>query len=62
MAQVERDYRNGWNASLRGSANALESADQRGVSTAWYDGYFDHATGRDKGHALKCSKKDHGYC
>lgn len=62
MIETKRDYLNGWNASERGSTNALENADRRGVSTTWYDGYYDHATGRDKGHTLTCPKKDHGYC
>lgn len=43
-----RDYVNGWNASERGSDGALDRADGRNVSHAWYDGYQDSAVGRPK--------------
>lgn len=42
------DYRAGWAASERMSEGALDRADSRNVSHAWYDGYHDHAAGRDK--------------
>lgn len=46
--QYTRDYLSGWNASERGSEGALERADDRNVSHAWYDGYHDNAAGRPK--------------
>lgn len=53
--QYDRDYLNGWNADLRQLAStsyqvesALERADARGVSHAWYDGYHDSAASREK--------------
>ncbi|HZW75470.1 MAG TPA: hypothetical protein VFF43_18135 [Caldimonas sp.] len=46
--EYARDYRLGWNASERCSEGALERADARDVSHAWYDGYMDSATGRVK--------------
>lgn len=46
------DYRRGWATSQRvsqqASEGALERADARGESSAWYDGYMDHASGRRK--------------
>lgn len=47
-AEYVRDYRNGWNVSLCGDEGALERADDRNVSSAWYDGYMDVACGRPK--------------
>jgi hypothetical protein len=49
--QYSRDYRAGWRASQnltedRDGRTALERADARGVSHAWYDGYHDGAAGR----------------
>jgi hypothetical protein len=49
-----RDYRLGWNAYERGSQDALERADDRHVSREWYDGFFDAAAGRPKGHSKHC--------
>jgi hypothetical protein len=47
--EYARDYSNGWAASARPSeGSALERADGRGVSHAWYDGYSDMACGREK--------------
>lgn len=46
-----RDYMAGWNASVRapyGDGLTLERADDRNVSHAWYDGYNDHACGRER--------------
>lgn len=47
-AEYARDYQLGWAASRRNSPNALENADIREVSHAWYDGYLDYAAGRMK--------------
>lgn len=47
-ADYRHDYLLGWEASKRGAEGALERADDRNVSHAWYDGYLDFATGRDK--------------
>lgn len=46
-------YRRGWSASQRYArgnsvSSPLERADIRGESSAWYDGYHDHAAGRPK--------------
>ena len=46
--EYSRDYSAGWRASESGSDGALDRADRRGVSHAWYDGYSDSAAGRDK--------------
>lgn len=46
--EYSRDYRAGWQASERYTEGALERADQRGVSHAWYDGYHDQAAGRER--------------
>lgn len=48
MTDQERDYRKhynrGWAASQRlNHSTALERADNRGESSAWYDGYEDYA-------------------
>lgn len=57
MASVEdrAHYRRGWDASKRYGQNdrpnkrsALEAADMRGESAAWYLGYEDYACGREK--------------
>jgi len=69
LADYQRDYRNGWNASERygtstasNSVNAFETpldrADARGASHAWYDGYHDNAAGRDRWHLLNCQGCD----
>lgn len=41
-------YANGWIVGVRATEGALERADARGVSHAWYDGYMDAATGRPR--------------
>lgn len=46
--EYTRDYTNGYTVGLRGTEGALEAADGRNVSHAWYDGYHDAAAGRDK--------------
>lgn len=46
--EYDRDYMGGWRASERCTEGALERADQRGVSDAWYDGYHDVAAGRPR--------------
>lgn len=43
-----KDYNRGWRASQGGSETALDRADMRGESMAWYDGYMDDAVGRPK--------------
>lgn len=61
--KVLRDYRNGWRVSVNVADGALERADARGVSDAWYDGYSDAACGREKYHRLFCdSMTGHDYC
>lgn len=44
--EYARDYRNGWHVGMRATDGALERADDRNVSHAWYDGYHDAAAGR----------------
>lgn len=46
--EYARDYQAGYVAGERGSEGALERADARGASHAWYDGYHDAAAGREK--------------
>ena len=45
-------YRRGWQASVRATDGALDRADARGESNAWYDGYMDHACDRPMWAAL----------
>lgn len=52
------DYRLGWNAYQRGNPEALERADDRGVTRDWYDGFFDAASDRPKFHTLTCRTCD----
>lgn len=47
-AAYARDYANGFRVGEQGAEGALESADSRGVSHAWYDGYHDAAASRPK--------------
>lgn len=42
------DYVAGWLVGERGADGALDRADARNVSHAWYDGYHDAAAGRPK--------------
>lgn len=59
--KVFRAYRSGWNAAARGTS--LETADARGYSDAWYDGYSDFASGHEKYHRLFCvSMTGHDAC
>ena len=48
--EYKRDYNRGWRSSSNysGSDGMLDRADARGESDAWYDGYYDHAAGREK--------------
>lgn len=46
--EYARDYTAGWNVSARASEGALDRADGRDVTHAWYDGYSDRAVGNDK--------------
>ena len=46
--EYTRDYRNGWDASENYTDGALDRADIRNVSHAWYDGYADSSAGRPK--------------
>jgi hypothetical protein len=57
--EYKRDYRLGWAASERGTEGALDRADGRNVSHAWYDGYMDSACGREKWHLMHCPDHDH---
>jgi hypothetical protein len=52
-AEYARDYNNGWRVSQRCAEGALDRADERNVSHAWYDGYEDYALGN-----AKWTKKD----
>ena len=61
--EYNRDYQKGWAASMRLSDGALDRADQRGVSHAWYDGYMDNAAGREKWHLRStCPAINGGVC
>lgn len=48
LREYAHDYAAGWNVSQRAAVGALERADGRDVSHAWYDGYDDYACGRAK--------------
>lgn len=43
--KLKRDYNNGWKAGLSPSPDALGKADARGVSKAWYAGFYDASDG-----------------
>lgn len=58
--QYRAAYNRGWKTSERASDGALDRADSRGEPDAWYDGYLDSATGREKWHIPNCP--DHGNC
>jgi hypothetical protein len=60
--EYRRDYLNGWRVSERCAEGSLDRADARNVSHAWYDGYLDHATGREKWHIPNCPTHDTGTC
>jgi Spy/CpxP family protein refolding chaperone len=46
------DYRNGYRAGQRGTFDALQRADARGVSDAWRLGFFDGEAGEPMFHSL----------
>lgn len=46
--EYARDYEAGWRASERATDGALDRADARNVSHAWYDGYSDYVCERPK--------------
>lgn len=48
----KKNYQRGWRAS-GGEMGALDKADMRNESNAWYDGYYDYAS-RPKWHMLYC--------
>jgi hypothetical protein len=52
----DRDnYNRGWKASAAAAGSfTLDNADGRGEPNAWYDGYYDLATGREKWHLPNC--------
>ena len=45
--EQRRAYRRGRRSSMSTSGYALDAADMRGEPHEWYDGYTDHATGRN---------------
>jgi hypothetical protein len=49
-----QQYTRGWRASQRGARGTLDRADERGEPPAWYDGYLDYASGREKWHLPLC--------
>ena len=56
----KRAYQRGWRTSQTTTGGALDRADARGESAAWYDGYNDYAAGRRKWHMLYCPRHDNG--
>lgn len=56
--EYKKDYERGWRAGASGSMTALERADGRNEPSAWYDGYLDYATGREKWHLPFCPHHD----
>lgn len=53
-------YNKGWAAGHRGGSGALDRADASlSTPAAWYEGYSDAATGRDKWHRAHCPKERH---
>lgn len=59
LAQYRKDYNRGWAVSERAVDGALDAADGRNEPSAWYDGYMDSATGREKWHYLDCDCPEH---
>jgi hypothetical protein len=47
-------YNAGQRSAISGADGCLERADARGEVAAWYDGYMDAATGREKWHTPLC--------
>ena len=65
--QYKTHYNRGWAAQKReasGNGNcfntSLDRADARNEKDAWYDGYMDRATSREKWHMLFC--QNHEQC
>ena len=65
--EYKTHYNRGWASQKReasGNGNcfntALDRADARNEKDAWYDGYMDRATSREKWHMLFC--KNHEQC
>ena len=65
--EYKTHYRRGWAAQKRealGNGNcfntSLDRADARNEKDAWYDGYMDRATSREKWHMLFC--QNHEQC
>lgn len=59
--QYKKDYSRGWVSYHRSTEiSALDRADARGESDAWYDGYLDGAAGREKWHMPKCAAHHNG--
>ena len=50
-------YERGWRYSHRETAT-LDHGDSMGYPDAWYDGYHDWASGREKWHFLNCDGSD----
>lgn len=59
-ADYARDYNRGWKSGTSGASGALDRADARREPEAWYDGYLDAATGREKWHIPNCPAHHNG--
>lgn len=56
-------YLRGWRSGANATGNnALDNADARREPKAWYAGYYDAATGREKWHRLYCEAESHDAC
>ena len=59
--EYRKAYNRGWRYSHRDTAS-LEHGDFNGEPNAWYDGYLDYATAREKWHTLRCDQPEHAEC
>lgn len=57
-AYNRRAYANGYRVGMKPGLNSLESADDRNAPEEWYDGYYDAAAGRPRGHLITCTDRD----
>lgn len=53
-------YNRGWRSALAEGGFPLDNADARNEPSAWYDGYYDHAAGREKWHLPYCAAHHNG--
>lgn len=58
-SEYRKDYNAGWRYSHSETAT-LDHGDAINASDAWYDGYLDYSTSREKWHYLHCPAHHNG--